>query len=331
MLNSKWFEQNKIATAVILVLLFAVGYSYFGKQAIKIGDTKTSSKPSEEKVNFKESVLSFDTLNKAERFEDLPKWGLVAPEQYNHESGKNLIMLALKANAIQKGDWVTAHGLLGTNMLDVDLLDRIGYKGLFSSMFTIQGFKMYASSLNTNMGLLVDLDGTVKPTKSIIAQREGTIYAASNELEGRYVYNDSGNFGKNYFPEPNRKSNAKLSKILLSGINVYNQLKKDGFDDKTLRDTLCMVYASLEYDNVSVNSTDIYYLGSLQVCKDALRGTLTKLNSEKDNNYNFLQELGWEMQSRNLSDGDGILIPDDEKNFDAMLKVIEKDLDLIKK
>jgi len=327
----KWIKENKIATVIIVVLLIMVGYQYLGKQAIKIGDTRVPAKTSEERINFEEKVLSFDTLNKAEKFEDLPKWGLVAPEQYNHEGGKNLIMLAIKANAIQKGDWVTAHGLLGTSMLDVDLLDRIGYKSLFSSMFAIQGFKMYASSLDTDMGLIVDLDGTVKPTKSIIAQREGIIYTASNELEGRYVYNDAGNFGKNYLPEPNRKSNVKLTKILLNGLKVYNQLKTAGFDDKTLRDTLCITYASLDYDNVSVDSTDIYYLGSLQVCKDTLKATLTKLNSEKNNNYNFLQELGWEMQSRSLTSGDGILIPDDEKNFEAMVKVIEKDLDSIKK
>lgn len=328
---AKWIKENKIAAGIIVILIVILGFVYFDKNPSKIGDIGKPSQLAEESTSFGDKVLSFNTLDKVEKFEDLTKWGLVAPEQYNHTAGKNLIMLAIKANAIQKGDWVTAHGLLGTSMLDVDLLDREGYKSLFSSMFTIQGFKMYASSLNTDMGLIVDLDGSVKPTKSIIAQREATIYAASNELEGRYVYNDAGNFGKNYLPEQNRKSNVKLSKILLNGLKVYNQLKKDGFDDKTLRDALCITYASLDYDNVSVDSTDIYYLGSLQVCKDALKATLTKLNSEKDNNYNFLQELGWEMQSRSLASGDGILIPDDEKNFEAMLKIVEKDLDSIKK
>ncbi|QQG43202.1 MAG: hypothetical protein HYW45_03300 [Candidatus Daviesbacteria bacterium] len=328
---AKWIKENKIAAGIIVILIGILGFVYFDKNPSKIGDIGKTSQLAQESTSFGDKVLSFNSLDKVEKFEDLTKWGLVAPEQYNHTAGKNLIMLAIKANAIQKGDWVTAHGLLGTSMLDVDLLDREGYKSLFSSMFTIQGFKMYASSLNTDMGLLVDIDGTVKPTKSIIAQREGIIYAASNELEGRYVYNDAGNFGKNYLPEPTRKSNAKLSKILLNGLKVYNQLRTAGFDDKTLRDALCITYASLDYDNVSVDSTDIYYLGSLQVCKDALKATLTKLNSEKDNNYNFLQELGWEMQSRSLASGDGILIPDDEKNFEAMLKVIEKDLDSIKK
>lgn len=326
-----WIKQNKIATVIIMVLLIAVGYSYFGRQAIKIGGTKAPIKSTEKRINFDEKVLSFDTLNKAEKFEDLSKWGLVAPEQYNHESGRNLIMLAIKANAISKGDWVAAHGLLGTTMLDVDLMDRIGYKSLFSSLFFMQGFKMYAINQDADMGLLVDIDGSVKPTKSIIAQREGAIYTASSELEGRYIYNDAGNFEKDYFPEPGRKSNDRLKKVLLNGLKIYNQLNEAGFDDKTFRDTLCVAYASLDYDGVSISNTDIYKLGSLQVCKDTLKATLSKLSGNKDNNYNFLQELGWEMQSRSLAYNDGILIPDDEKNFEAMLKVFERDLDSIKR
>lgn len=327
----KKIKENKTAVGIIIILVIILGFVYFDRQSNNIGIIGKQNQSSPQITNFQNQVFSFDTLDKVEKFEDLPKWGLVAPEQYNHESGKNLIMLAIKANSISKGDWAAAHGLLGTSMLDVDLLDRIGYKSLFSSFNVIQGFKMLATSQDTNMGLLVDVDGYVKPAKSIIAQREGTIYTASTELEGRYVYNDAGNFGKNYLPEPNRKSNVKLSKILLNGLKVYNQLKTAGFDDKTLRDTLCITYASLEYDGFSLNNTDVYYLGSLQVCKDALKATLTKLNSEKNNNYNFLQELGWEMQSRGLAYNDGILIPDNEKNFEAMLKVIEKDLDSIKK
>lgn len=327
---NKWIKENKIATGIIIILLVVLGVVYFGKQPTKIGSTEKPTQPKEEKVSFGEKVLSFETLNKVEKFENLTKWGLVAPEQYNHVSGKNLVLLAIKANSFFKGDWAAAHGLLGTNMLDVDVIDRIGYRSLFSSLFATQGFKMYANSIMDD-ALLVDIDGTIKPTKSIIARREGAIYAVSNQLEGRYIYNDSGNFGRNYFPEPNRTSNEKLKKAILAGLKVYNELLGMGFDDKTLKDTLCVAHASLDYDGLIISDTDIYKLGPLQVCTDAMKATLNKLNKGKNHNYNFLYELGWEMQSRGLASDDKILLPEDEKNFEALLKIIEKDLDSIKK
>jgi|SRR3989338_128228 len=326
----KWIKENKIAAVIIIVLVVVLGIVYFDKQPKKIGSTD-EVKPVEERVSFGEKVLSFDALDKVEKFEDLAKYGLVAPEQYNHTSGKNLVLLAIKANSFFKGDWAAAHGLLGVNMLDVDELDRVGYKSLFTSLFVTQGFKMYADSVMDDLALLAEPDGSVKQTKSIIARREGAIYSVSNQIEARYIYNNEGNYGRNYFPEPNRKSNGELKAALLSGLKVYNELLTAGFDDKTLKDSLCMAYASLYYDGVSVGGTDIYKLGSLQVCTDALKATLTKLNSKKDHSSNFLYELGWEMQSRNLASDDKILLPEDDKNYEAMLKVFENDLAAIKK
>lgn len=326
----KWIKENKIATGIIVILLVTSGVVYFSKQPTKIGSTEKLIQPKEEKVSFGEKVLSFETLNKVEKFEDLTKWGLVAPEQYNHTSGKNLILLAIKANSFFKGDWAVAHGLLGTNMLNVDVIDRIGYSSLFSSLFVTQGFKMYANSIMDN-ALLVDIDGSIKQTKSIITRREGVIYAVSNQLEGRYIYNDAGNFGRNYFPEPNRTSNEELKKAVLAGLKVYNDFLDMGFDDKTLKDTLCVAHASLDYDGITISDTDVYKLGPLQVCTDALKATLNKLNEDKNHDYNLLCELGWEMQSRGLASDDKILLPEDEKNFEALLEIIEKDLDSIEK
>jgi hypothetical protein len=327
---NKWLKENKIAFIIIVVLLIVLGFVYFDEQPLEIGSVDKSKNQAMSKINFGEKVLSFESLDQVEKFEDLSKWGLVAPEQYNHVSGKNLILLAIKANSFQKGDWVAAQGLLGANMLDVDVLDRIGYQSLFSSLFVTQGFKMYANTIMDN-GLLADFDGQIKPTKSIIARREGAIYAISDQLESRYIYNNAGNFSRNYLPEPSRVSNEKLKKAIVGGITIYNELKGLDFDDKTLRDTLCVAYASLDYDGVSIESTDIYYLGSLQVCKDTLSATLARLNKDKNHSYNFLNELGWEMQSRGLASEDKILLPDDENNFETMLKIIEKDLDIIEK
>ena len=92
-----------------------------------------------------------------------------------------------------------------------------------------------------------------------------------------------------------------------------------------------MAYASLDYDGVIITDTNLYTLGALQVYVDALKATLAKLNENTDHSYQFLEELGWEMQSRGLATDDQILLPDDEKNFEAILKIIEEDLNNIKK
>jgi len=327
----KWIKENRITSIAIIILLLVLGLVYLTRQSSQIGSTEEPSWPTEERVNPDINVLSFETLDKAETFEDLAKWGLVAPEQYNHTSGKNLILLALKSNSFFKGDWVAAHGLLGVNMLDVDVLDRIGYKSLFQSGFVTQGFKMYANNIMDDLSLLAEWDGSIKPVLSIIARREGAIYSVSRELNERYIYNDEGNFSRNYFPEPNRQSNEGLEKAVLDGLTVYNELFGQGFDDKTLKDTLCVAHSSLDYDGLAIRDTDIYKLGPLQVCTDALKATLAKLNKKRDHSSDFLYELGWEMQSRGLASDDKILLPEDEKNHEAILKVVEKDLDSIRK
>jgi len=326
----KWIRENKIAITIIIILVAVLGFVYFDKQPIKIGNNN-EAKSIEKIISFNEKVLSFEILDQVEEYEDLEKYGLVAPEQYNHRSGKNLILLAIKANSFFKGDWVVAHGLLGTNMIDVDVIDRIGYKSLFLSLNVMQGFKLYANSIMDDLALLAELDGGVKQTKSIIARREGSLYSIANQLEARYIYNNAGNYGRNYFSESNRQSNEELKTALLSGLKIYNELLGKGFDDKTLRDSLCMTYASLDYDEVSVEGIDIYKLGSLQVCTDALKATLTKLAGKKDHSANFLYELGWEMQARNLASDDKILLPEDDESYEAMIVVFEEDLVAIKK
>lgn len=290
----------------------------------------TPKKPSQEEGHAeKGKVFSLESLDKAETYEDLEKWGLVAPGQYNHKSGKNLILLALKSTSLSKGDWAATYGMLGTNMIDVEFSDRLGYKALFQSVFIKNGYKMYASSVINDLFLIAD---SSKKGKSIIARREAAIFLVSRELELRYVYNDSGSFSKNYSPEPNRRNNKQLKKEVLSGIKVYQEFLKMGFNDKTLKDTLCMAAASLHYD-VGLPDIDLFTIGPVQVCLDALKATLEILGKKKDHNFNLLQELGVQMQIRELASDDRILVPirEEGKNFEAILKIIENDLDLIKK
>ncbi len=314
----------KISMAVVLICFIPL--HAYAKDISKIESQKLLEQESTAEA---EKVLSLESLDKAETYEDLKKWGLVAPDHYNHKSGKNLILLALKSTSFFKGDWVAAYGLLGTSMIDVEVLDRIGYESLFLSL-KVLGSKMRASHVMNNTPLLVDIDGSIMISKSIIARREAAIYSVSRATEARYIYDDIGNFARNYSPERNRKSNKGLRKAALSGLKIYEELRKMGFDDKTLRDTICMAVGSLSIDR-GVSDSDFSMVGPLQVCIDALKATLATLGEKKNHDYDFLFTLGFEMQARGLATDDKILLPEDEKNLEAILKIVEKDLDLIKK
>src|SRR5262245_17500394 len=109
----KWIRGNLLASSLIGVLSLLLGIVYFRNTNHHFSAKKTDSKQEPSKaITFNERVFSFDTLDKVERYEDLPKFGLVPPEQTNHRSGKNLILLAIKANAFLKGDWVASLGFL---------------------------------------------------------------------------------------------------------------------------------------------------------------------------------------------------------------------------
>lgn len=284
--------------------------------------------PAQKSVTFSKNVLSFETLDQLEKYSDLPKYGLVQPQQYNHNSGKNLVLLALRATSYFKGPWVLAHGLLGVNMLETNVHDRIGYKSLFLRL--TQRHKMCASNLSDDNTLLVDRVNPKEEVKSIIAKREAVIYSVSNQLEGRYIYNNEGKFARNYLPERTRKSNNDLKQILVIGLHIYAELNRQGFDDYTLRDTLGMAYASLVYDGVVVDYEKIGSLGTLQLYQDALEATLKKLREKPNHSYRFLHELSWEMDSRSLNTSDEILSPSNDKNYQAILKIVEADLNHIR-
>jgi hypothetical protein len=311
---------NKVTIAILIGVALVVGTSYLALR----------NQPNTPTVDVGNSP-NLQSLDKAEHFEDLGKYGLVSPDAHNHKAGSNLIMLGLKANAFGKGDWVMAHGLLGVSMLDVDVIDGIAYRSLFLPYAFIHTFKMNASHLINNNALLMEVNGVPKSSKSIIARREAAIYTMSHHLNGRYVYNREGNFGRNYSPEPNRKSNEQLMQTLEAGLKIVAELEGMGFDDKTLKDTLGIGYASLEYDHVDLRDPNIYKLGPLQVYRDTLNATLTKLRENRDHSYEVLYQLGWEMQARGLAADDKMFLPKDQNNFEAMLKVVESDLAAIKR
>jgi hypothetical protein len=92
-----------------------------------------------------------------------------------------------------------------------------------------------------------------------------------------------------------------------------------------------MGHASLDYDRVTLTHPSLSKLGPHQVYRDALTATLTSLQSERDHSHQFLEQLGWQMSTRDLATYDEILLPNDKPAFAVLLKLIERDLTAIAK
>lgn len=283
---------------------------------------ETASQPTE---------LNLKKLQK-EVTDKLRKYGVFLPprsEEHDHERGKGLISLAIRATSYLNGDWVLAHGLLGAILLECDVLDMLAYKSLFLSL--VHGSKLYSSSLSDALLTEYKLEKhAVTPIsrKSIIFRRESILAALAHNLESRYIYDEKGNFGRHYGSE-DRKSNNVMLQNLETGLQFYNDLKQFGYVDKTLRDALGMAFASLRHDAhlMSSYSSLVVVPGPpLQIYSDALEATLNRLKAKPGHSHNFLEELALEMGIRGLADDDHILLPRDQRNFEAILKIIDKDL-----
>jgi hypothetical protein len=132
-----------------------------------------------------------------------------------------------------------------------------------------------------------------------------------------------------YQPEVNRSRNGKLREGMLTGLGIYAELLKLGFDDRTLRESLGMAYASLDLDGVPVQDRGIVRLGPLQIYRDALNETLRQLSKHSNHSYDLLEQISWSMTTRGLATHYEWLAPSDEKSFQARLRVVEQDLDAI--
>jgi hypothetical protein len=179
--------------------------------------------------------------------------------------------------------------------------------------------------IGRNNSLLIELNGDrSRPSaKSIIARREGVIYGISTQLEWRYI--------KDKYPDDFSYSNETMKALLLSGLSLYNELLEMRFNDKALKDTLGIAWASSRRNQVEIQDKNIYRLGHYQIYADALQAILNNLNESKNHSYDFLTDLCNQMESRGLTTHDLVLFPDDDTNYQAMLKIIEKDLDSIKR
>jgi hypothetical protein len=266
-------------------------------------------------VVFGRDVKSFDSLSDVTKYDDLKTWGLVGPGQHEHQSGKNLVLLALKANSISKGDWVSSLGLLGVAMLHADIYSAQGYKSLFTANLVADSdFKMYGTTLIGNNQSILRIQ-----SKSIVGRREAAIFGVANAFFGRYCSSPAAQV--NNF-------NESLKQALKSGLTVYLELKAKGYDDKTLRDALNIARASLESDKVLNEDVAYNELGLWQVHQDALAAALQQMREKKweFSETTFEAVLKIEMSIRGLVTSDGFLIPENEQSFAVLVKLVESDL-----
>jgi hypothetical protein len=273
--------------------------------------------------------LPFESLGEAKTFEDLSRYGLVAPGAHNHKAGSQIVLLALKVTSLFKGDWVMAHGLLGVSMLNVEVTEGIGYRSLFLK-YALAGNKLATVYETNNNGLLVDAVSRLpKKTSSIIARREAALYCLADQLFSRYRYNDEGNYAQMYQPSERPKSNASLRGCVAAAIQVFRELKKKGFEDKTLKDALGLAYASLDRDGAMALPAEAFTLGPAQVFRDALDAALVSLTKWPQDSAYLLDRFTGQMEARGLTVNDEMQLPSSQEALDALLKIVADDLALI--
>jgi hypothetical protein len=282
------------------------------------------------------TVRSLEDLDQAKTFRDLAAFGLTAPDQRNHRAGTNLIMLAMQATPIQKGDWFKALALLGTEMIDVDLHTRLAYKTLFETGWRGKLDDIADTAVSGNAFLLlgsaypVRAGGFKLPThRSLIARRETAILALVVTIRERYTYDSAGNYALIYDPAPSHPANPSIRSALQYGVAVYGELKAVGITDQNLGAAIGVAAASLQRDRVTFESLRaIEAIGQIVTYGDALRGTFEQMRELQPKAVaDFLPELRGQLSRRSLIPSvDTLLLPPSDETHGAILKAIRADL-----
>ncbi len=342
---------------VAALIGFLSSPSLFGQVAPKESDairpaTPDFSKPDAAKRMFAPILKKL----KKELEEEAERVGALALPwtRPDHERGKALILLAIKAGLLvpleraSAADWVIAHGLIGVGLLECEEKDRLSYRNLFVSLASPRKAKL-ETSYEAGYFLTDSLMGPgggakAHSGKSLIRRRESLLAALALHLKERYIYDAAGNFGRNYSSE-NRESNTLMLENLKIGLKLNKELKALGYIDRTLRDALGIVYASLKHDHHRTASTNRYALGRpLKIYIDSLEATLNYLKKQPvDHSADILERLELEMDIRGLTVRDGFDFVIDEsrskfgepkfkepENLRRWLQIVAKDLDDIR-
>ncbi len=216
-------------------------------------------------------------------------------------------------------------------MLNVSDNDSIAYESMFKR---ILGSKLETTMLMNGNVLLEEnhfKDSFSFPaTNSWITKRESIFYVLSGLIDSRFVFDNEGNYERNYAPDSKRKYRKKKLEVLKRGLNLLKQFRSEGFNDLTLRDSLGVFYAIVERDYGTLNEIflkDRVWITPIQKYRDVLEATLDILKKKpKDHSAEFLTELRVQMTIRDLATYDMALSPKDFQSHQALLKIVEKDL-----
>lgn len=273
---------------------------------------------------------------------NIPNYG-----KYDNSTAKYLILFPLKAianpdNKIWSMNQTLGYGLFGVSLLDTeDYVAMLGYKSFFLGGSDVVGIfgvssKFEATYKNSQNIFLINTDLSIAQTKSIISKREAVIYGTAFGLTDRYTYRKSshkliGNDEQFHVTE----SNKQLKNLLIQGDQVFNELKKLGYEDLTLKYALGVLNSSLTNDGINVENISESKFGPSQVYRDALNGTLIEyVNEPYLDDLTFMKILtgqlndrGFDMLdqafSRKDDNGTNTSVVDDTH---ALVKIVEDDL-----
>lgn len=268
-----------------------------------------------------------------ERWDELTKYGLLPLDVYDMKSAKRLIILAIQATATLKGNWWTAHGLLGATRIpqqpDEALYASIGYASLFRSASAsfFRGTKMEAVDKGPYSGLL-DVMFDEASSSSWVYMREHYLGRLGYELNDRFRYNEEGNYGCILSPAPNHKMSLVMKQTVEQACAFYETMREKGFDDKTLGDAIGVASAVLEYDGIKLDSDVIF---GLPHAKQIYKDVLTDVIKDIQKGTSFSYALAAQMDIRGLQKDDIIAMPESQEQMDAIVKLIKEDLDNIEK
>ena len=267
------------------------------------------------------------SLNELKNLDDLSKFSLCAPNETDHEKGKQLILLALKGDPENSPDWVLSYGLLGTSMLNIPPLEKAAYKSFF---LALNNFNFYKMTENQNLMFLAnDPIVALNNTQSIITKRELIILGISRHIHNRFSYSITGDSKKIYSSDKNRGNHGSLKALFAQGLILHNKIKEKKINDHNLQTALGMAYSVLKFDNITVSDIDISLLADSTIYQESLKITLNSLKDRPTHGYKFLIVLNSKMNHKKLPVTDTFLFSKKQLIKPDIINLINQDIDLI--
>lgn len=276
-------------------------------------------------------------MTEVSEFSQLRQFGVTAPEERDHEAGTNLILLTMKATIVGKGEWLRGYGIVGTEMLSVDLNTRLGYQTLFDAGPSCALSALPNRQVANNASLLLgdwyvtrDDSGALPNHVSLIARRQTAIAAIATSIADRFRWDLDGNYGRVLTSAPKHQAAAKLRRALTYGIRILQEFETVGYKDLRLQGSLGAATAVLRHDGISPSLNELVKVKQSQVYADALNAAVGRLRASirRGGDLSFEEALCTELESRELppSGIDQMFLPASPGELEVLLKVVRDDL-----